>query len=529
MSRCPEYRSRRHRRSSCAVGPETSISASCKLALNGRPSPEEQARQARQVLQGLGLGNSCLALYLSSRVDLLPAEFCREFALTPDRGPILSTSEVLRILEEDCFAGSNRAFAEFNFTPIESTLLTQSHIAKLLNGTVVRVSILRPEYIGLCGEREVVPSFNRDLARQLCGPTMTEDVFLDFVAALRRKSDFAGQSEITELMTCDSRSCAAIRVRKIYHELSTNRIITSEQLGGVGLDEVVNNHSCNGGLLARGICQAWLYSALRGNGFATDPQPHSITLLDKAAFFSGCEFVTLHEAAKENLWSYLMATIADDPDKAAMYLLREMGPSRCADVDIDAEIFSSKFRQSAQFGALEPILGTNANALVQLIFHHWKTALEYGYTPKAHLLSFYRGLFSIARIAHTLSPTGDPLREGLEEVCADDVLAQCFELANLGNWLQKSDKLATALVTLPTILDDALSQGLNNDQERSLEGTAASTANKRNASSVTRWVLHILFLALVVFDLSSHTAWMDKVLPLLLMLCGLLGLEMMER
>jgi ubiquinone biosynthesis protein len=481
--------------------------------------------QACQLLQGLGLGESCLALYLSSRIDLLPAEFCREFALTPDSGPLLSTSEVRQALEEN-FSSGSRAFAEFNFSPMQSTLLTQSHVAKLANGASVIVTFLRPECCGLRGEREVLPSINKDLVRRLCGPMMTEDVFQDFFAALRRKSDFAGQRETMELMAYDNGLCEAIRVRKTYHELSTNRIITSEQLGDMGVDEVLRKRSCNADSLARGLCQAWLYSALRGNGFAVDPQPHSITLLDNAALFSGCELIALHAGTKENLWNYLMATMVDDPDKAASYLLREMWPVQRA--NIDATTFRSKFRQSAYFGVLEPVLGTNANALAQLIFQHWKTALEYGYAPKPHLLCFYRGLFSIARIAHTLSPARDPLREGMEEVRAARILLQFWEIADWSYWFQKADKLATALVTMPAILDDALTQGLKGDQEHLPEWTAASAPNKRSPPAASRWALSLLLLAFMVLDLSSMSAWVDKLLPLGLMLGGLLVLEMME-
>jgi predicted unusual protein kinase regulating ubiquinone biosynthesis (AarF/ABC1/UbiB family) len=329
-----------------------------------------------------------------------------------------------------------------------------------------------------------------------------------------------------ELMACDRGLCEAIRVRKIYHELSTNRIITSEQLGDIAVDEVVRNDSCNTGSLARGLCQVWLHSALRGNGFAVDPQLHSVTLLDSAALFSGCEFIALHAGSKENLWNYLTATMVDDPDKAATYLLREMWPDHSA--NIDADTFRGKFRQSAYFGELEPVLGTNPNALAQLIFQHWKTAVEFGYTPKPHLLCFYRGLFSIARIAHRLSPTGDSLREGMAEVRADNVLEKFWEIADWRYWLQKSDKLATALVTLPTILDDALNQGLKGDQERSTESAAASAPGKRNAPTATRWVPRLLLVAFIVLEVSSGNGWVDKLVPLAVMLGGLLGLEMME-
>src|SRR3989442_461660 len=90
----------------------------------------EQARRARERLQELGLGYSCLALYLSSRIDLLPAEFCFELGLTPDTSPPLTPSEIARIFEEEISPVSKGTLIDFNSTPIYSTLLTHVYAAK---------------------------------------------------------------------------------------------------------------------------------------------------------------------------------------------------------------------------------------------------------------------------------------------------------------------------------------------------------------------------------------------------------------
>ena len=58
---------------------------------------------------------------------------------------------------------------------------------------------------------------------------------------------------------------------------------------------------------------------------------------DSAVLFTGCDFVSLSSGTKENLWNYFMATMADDPDKAAMHLLREMWPA--PDRKVDTETF----------------------------------------------------------------------------------------------------------------------------------------------------------------------------------------------
>src|SRR5437016_5898848 len=55
---------------------------------------EQRAKRLRLRLQESGPAYSCFALYLASRLDALPAEYCREFALTRDSAHILSPAQV---------------------------------------------------------------------------------------------------------------------------------------------------------------------------------------------------------------------------------------------------------------------------------------------------------------------------------------------------------------------------------------------------------------------------------------------------
>src|SRR5258708_22474327 len=64
-------------------------------------TPEQRARSIRAYLQQLGSWYPYFALYLSSRIDLLPAAYCQEFALVPDSAAPLSALAVKQILVEE--------------------------------------------------------------------------------------------------------------------------------------------------------------------------------------------------------------------------------------------------------------------------------------------------------------------------------------------------------------------------------------------------------------------------------------------
>src|SRR5437016_14551599 len=102
----------KHRRASRASEPSSS---------SGAPHlpPDHQARRIRLFLQELGPEHSCLALYLSSRIDHLPAEFCRELALIPDAAPHIPSDEIQKIVAGELGGPLQRAFAEFDLLPFE--------------------------------------------------------------------------------------------------------------------------------------------------------------------------------------------------------------------------------------------------------------------------------------------------------------------------------------------------------------------------------------------------------------------------
>jgi len=497
-----------------------SAPAAPRFSVNKNAPLGEQAREIRANLENLGLGYSCLALYLSSRIDILPAEFCREFAFAADVSPPLPASEVQHTLEEEISAASKGTIADFSPDPIRSTLLTHSYAARLANGEQVVMTILRPECSGLRGGPEIPPSFDKGIVQEFCGSRVNDAVFYDFFSSLRRKCDFIGQLDTQQLMVQDAGSCELLRTRRIYRELCTSRIFTSAQVDGLPIDEVSRNHACNTDVLARNLCHVWLHQVLQGSAFVVDPLPHNISLVENGTLFTGCDFVGLSATTKENLWNYFMATMVDDPDRAAMYLLREMEPPKRA--TLDSETFRSKFRQSAYFGALEPLLGTNSNTLPQLIFQHWKTALEYGYRPMPDLLCFYRGLFSIARIAQRLCPFGDPLREGVEETRSDRIMGQVKEIVDWRYWFQNSDKFANALVSLPKIMDEALTRASAPSQSAP---TLDDRSQAKRTSGTDITIIFVFAMVLLVVQSASTNPLTEKLVLLLVLLAGLMALR----
>ncbi len=518
LPRWAHSRSARHSRKSHGAG-----DAPC--GAGDSVSFEDQARRLRESLQQMGPQFSCFALYLSSRIDLLPAEYCRELALTSQITLPSAPSTVHRLLTEELGEKVERSFDSIDYDPVQSTLITQSHRARLRTGGLVTVDLLRPEFHVLQSRSAFAQFLDSTAINRLCGELAIEGAITDFLNALQRKTNLslAGQALGNR---AEDKPCELLIARKIYGELSTARVLTLEHVDAKTADLVVAGRPYAAGELLRRVCRVWLELALCRHHFPVDPQLYNVAVsANHQISFDGCEFAALPNAARENLWHYLQATMVDDPDRSSMYLLREMQVA--GNRDVDPQGFRSSFRQSAYFAVLEPVLGTDSNALPQLVFQHWKTALEHGYRPKPHLLCFYRGLFSVARMARSLSASGDHLREAMDEFRAARVFDQIRDFADWHYFTQNADKFASAMVNFPRTFDDALTRASRPPQE---VFTRKQSDTSRSRSSLPAGMVALLFLVAAIFlsQSAGKNGFSEKLIILTIMFAGLAVLQNFE-
>ena len=477
---------------------------------------EIQARRIRLLLQELGPLHCCLGLYLASRIDVLPAEFCREFALIPDAAPALTDREVHAILNRELGGRLTTAFATFEDVPYETRLLLQVHRARLRTGAPVAVAVRRP-WCAIFQQPEPLQEIDADSRlAEYCGEWMNTALLADFINSMQRKTDFTIAHNAMDLMARDASSCESLLSHKSYAELGTRQLVVFEPSAARPLDYILQRQVNSSTVLGQLLCQVWLQQALYGRCFPVDPHLHNILISNKQVAFIHCDLAGLPNSAKENLQSYFNAILVDDPDQAAKHLLLEMVPGKSR---VDPDAFRTNFRQAAYFGMLEPVLGTDSNALAQIAFQHWKTALENGYLPKNHLLCFYRGLFSIAKIARLIAPEGDPLRLGMEELRSTKSLDQIREIMDVRYWYQNMDKFAAVMVNLPRTFDDALSKTSSRPSAPLPQTGDEPAGAPREKFSVSAIVL--LLLAILVMQLRTDHTEIGKVMLVALMLAGI--------
>jgi predicted unusual protein kinase regulating ubiquinone biosynthesis (AarF/ABC1/UbiB family) len=485
-------------------------------------SLEQRAGDLKDLLQRSGSLAQIFGLYLSSRIDLLPAEYCRVLALISDISPALSPLNIQRVIDEELGQSFNRTFQKIDLVSFRSGLIDQTHEAVLSNGDPVTVYVLHQVFSDVTALDELAALMREEPVREHFSCPV-ETVFADFRESLQRATNLQLRGEAVENCADVPEFLRSGSMRKFYRELSTNRILTVTRVNESCISQLLKSSPYESRKLAVGLCHAWLREALYGRYLSVDVRTGNVAVTGAGSVaFKGQEFIELSQHTKENLRHYLLATLVDDPDRAALHLLQEMHPPR--DGMQEAAEFRSKFRQAAYFGALEPVLGTDTNALAQLIFQHWKTALEFGYKPSPDFLCFYRGLFSVARAARELTPEDDPLRDGLEELDADVMFGEFAEIAGTDYWSKNADKFAMAMANLPQILDEAINHAAGGSLEDS--ATKPEVAAGMRAKPVSAVVL---FIAVAVFlVIPTFYQWPEQAVTIALMIAGLLGLQTCE-
>lgn len=115
-----------------------------KMSESLKENPEKRFRKA---LEHLGGGFLLTGIFLSHRVDLIPHNYCKELSRIKDIAPPHTFEEIEKTIISDYSRPVNTVFDKMWEKPAESDTLTQIHKAKLINGEIVFVKVIKERAI----------------------------------------------------------------------------------------------------------------------------------------------------------------------------------------------------------------------------------------------------------------------------------------------------------------------------------------------------------------------------------------------
>jgi ubiquinone biosynthesis protein len=200
-----------------------------------------RAERVRLALEELGPTYVKLGQVLSTRPDLIPVDFINELAKLQDDVPPFDAQEVGRIIRAELGAPPEEVFAAFKLTPVASASIGQVHDATLSDGERVAVKIQRP------GIKKIIEV---DLEIMLHLATLMEHhveeiaffrpikIVEEFAKVLEREIDYTFEAHNMERMAGQFLSDQTVYIPKVYHDLSTARVLTAEFIEGIKISQI---------------------------------------------------------------------------------------------------------------------------------------------------------------------------------------------------------------------------------------------------------------------------------------------------
>lgn len=476
--------------------------------------PEElRAHHLRRALEELGPTYIKLGQVLSTRPDILPVTYIREFERLQDQVPPFGCDQVRRLLETELRAPIEDRFTVFYETPIASASLSQAHEAILRTGEQVIVKVQRPDARSVIAQDIVVL---RSLARVVSAKAPWAQLYdvpgivdeLD--RSLRAELDFTLERQNLEVMARQLESFERIRVPRVFTAVSTARVIVLERVFGQKPDGSFRDTE-----LAVELLRAFLKQFAEDGFFHADPHPGNV-LVTREGFLYLLDLGMvgfLDSRTRRGFVKLLLSMLGHRGDTTAE-ILAELGePGR----DFERQEYRLRIGQLiSKFNNMRFNLG---EVLIE--------ASRIGYTHhlRAHpqLTLMFKALSQIDGILVALDPDLDPIR-ALRPYLAQMVSFQIGQLIAPVNLADTALEWTEVQVDLPRRLSLLLDK-LNADNRLrfQIEQISLTGALEPVGKWINRLVLTGLFASIMLF---SGLMLMARVGPLWsgLSVLGLAGL-----
>ena len=191
--------------------------------------------QAVKAFEELGPTFIKLGQILSTRKDLLPPEFTREFEKLKDRVSPFPTEQVYKTIELEHGKTVDVLFDKFEETPSAASSISQVHYARLKSGEDVAVKVQRPGIEkSIRTDIRILYLIAGHMKKRLTKEDLFDplEVVKEFDQILTKELDFNQEATHIERFTDDFQDDETVCFPKVYWELTSQRVLVMERIFG---------------------------------------------------------------------------------------------------------------------------------------------------------------------------------------------------------------------------------------------------------------------------------------------------------
>jgi ubiquinone biosynthesis protein len=248
-----------------------------------RATPPERVRM---VVEELGPTFIKLGQILSTRSDMIPAEYVAELEKLQDTVPPTDFGLIQDQVEKELKQPLEEVFPTFDPVPVASASLGQVHFATLADGTEVAVKVFRP------GVDKLIET-DLDILLELAALAEKRtdwgayygvlSLAQEFAETLRNEQNYEQEGQNMERYQQMFTAEGYVHVPKVYWGTTTRRVLTMERLEGIKITDVaaLDEAGLDRKLVARRNIAILLKAVLQDGLFHADPHAGNFMVMPK--------------------------------------------------------------------------------------------------------------------------------------------------------------------------------------------------------------------------------------------------------
>ena len=346
--------------------------------------------------------------FLSTRGDLLPADYLEALARLQDGTQPVPFADIERIVTEELGVRMSKAFARFEDVPLASASLGQVHRAELRNGCTVAVKVQRPDIReGIVEDLEVLEDIAVFLDRHTeAGRKHNFQSMLDeFRKSLLRELDYRQEARNLEMVGENLAEIDLVVVPSPVEDYVTSRVLTMEFIHGRKVTSLgpLARMEMDGAPLAEALCKSYLKQILIDGVFHADPHPGNVFVTQdgRVALLDLGMVGRVSPTMQEGLLKLLLAISEGRGEDAAEMAIQVGEPLP----DFDE---SRVRRDLAEMVSLAQGERLEDIQIGRTIFELSRVGLEGGIRMPRELTMLAKALLNIDQVARTLDRSFDP-------------------------------------------------------------------------------------------------------------------------
>lgn len=250
-----------------------------------RPEPlrrwQAVARRYKTMATELGGVLIKLGQFLSSRVDLLPLEVTRELSGLQDKVLPEPIDAIIAQIEDDFSKSLNEIFPEFSMESVGAASLAQAHVAKLKDGTMAVVKVLRPGIDVLVKtDLEVMGRVCRwfNHFRQIRNRMNLDLLMTEFTATTMRELDMTLEKENIQRFFKNFKYDPHVYIPRLFEDYCASRTLTMEDVSYIKIHDLEALQECgiDCSQVADRLYNSYMKQVFLNNFIHVDPHPGNL-------------------------------------------------------------------------------------------------------------------------------------------------------------------------------------------------------------------------------------------------------------